>query len=82
MIEIIAFAAGFLLDFLWVGCVHSVSRHQPIRAANMAVLFCLCTLVSTILIVNREVASIVAYCAGNWIGTYIAVSIERKKHHD
>ena len=37
----------------------------------------ICTLVSTMLIVDQAICACVAYALGGWVGTYIAVTRER-----
>ena len=68
-----AFVSGVLYDVVWSLCVHSVARHRPLMAANTAVLTCLCTLFSTVLIVDGEWVPVVAFVAGSWVGTYSSV---------
>ena len=61
-----------MYDALWVGCVSAVSKARPMLAAHLSVLLYLCQLVSTLLIINNNLAAIVAFVAGNWLGTYLA----------
>jgi hypothetical protein len=73
LITILAFVAGVFLDYFWALCVDSVHKRRPIFAANLAVMFYMCTLFSTILIVDKQITPIIAYGVGNWVGTYLAV---------
>jgi hypothetical protein len=74
---LLAFLCGLFLDLGWTRCVNDVQSNRPIGAANMSVLIYVCTLVSTMLIVDRAVIACIAYALGGWLGTYIAVT--RKK---
>lgn len=68
----LAFVSGFLLDFLWVRCVHSVSQKKPVTAANLSVLMYLCTLLPTVLIVESNVVGVSLYIVGGWLGTLLS----------
>jgi hypothetical protein len=57
--------------------INDIQAKRAISAANMSVLIYLCTLVSTVLIVERCVLACAAYALGGWVGTYVAV--KRKK---
>ena len=74
---VLAFACGFLMDVLWTLCVAAVTNKKPIIAANTSVALYICTLVSTVLIVEKCFIAVAAYMVGGWIGTYIVV---RKSH--
>lgn len=69
----IAFVCGFTMDLVWTLCVDAVTHRRPITAANLSVIFYLCTLVSTILIVEKCFIAVTAYIIGGWIGTYLIV---------
>ena len=69
----VAFLAGAVLDFTWALCVESVQRRRAALAANLAVVLYVCTLFSTVLIVEKHVPAVVAYGLGNWVGTFYAV---------
>jgi len=73
MLIVIAFVCGLLFDILWVACVDAVREKRPLKAANLSVMLYGLTLLATVLVVQQEVAAVVAYGAGNWIGTYFAV---------
>jgi hypothetical protein len=77
MLILIAFLCGLSLDLVWTRCVTDVQAKRSISAANMSVLIYLCTLVSTVLIVDKAVTACIGYAVGSWVGTYIAV--RRKK---
>lgn len=61
------------MDVVWAKCVSAVAKHRPIAAANMSVLLYACTLLSTILIIDNQWIPIVAFMAGNWVGTFSTV---------
>jgi len=69
-----AFLCGFVMDALWAACVDAVTYRKPLRAANFSALLYLCTVVSTVLIVEKCVVAVAAYILGGWIGTYIVVA--------
>jgi hypothetical protein len=68
-----AFLAGFLLDVVWARCVNAISNRRAVSAANLSVLLYLCTIVSTVLIVEKCFLAIAAYAVGGWIGTYAII---------
>jgi hypothetical protein len=68
-----AFCCGFAMDLVWTLGVEAVTKRQPCRAAHLSALMYLCTIVSTVLIVEKCVAAVVAYIIGGWIGTYLVV---------
>jgi hypothetical protein len=74
----LAFLCGFLMDLVWTLCIDAVTRKKPVSAANYSAALYLCTIVSTVLIVEKCFIAVVAYIIGGWIGTYIIVS--RRKH--
>jgi hypothetical protein len=69
----VAFLCGFVFDILWALCVNSVRDRHAARAAHLALLIYMLGLVSTLLVVERCAAAIVAYGLGNWLGTYLTV---------
>jgi hypothetical protein len=73
LLILLAFVCGFSLDVVWTRCVNDIQAKRAISAANMSVLIYLCTLVSTVLIVERCVLACAAYALGGWVGTYVAV---------
>jgi len=73
MLLLFAFVCGLLMDAIWSICVDAVTHKKPILAANMSVVLYLCTLVSTVLIVEKRFEAVAAYIIGGWIGTYIVV---------
>jgi len=75
-----AFLSGFLMDIVWTVCVDAVTSKKPLTAANFSALLYLCTVVSTVLIVERCFVAVTAYIIGGWIGTYVVVR-RRLEHH-
>jgi hypothetical protein len=74
----LAFLAGTVLDFTWTLCVECVQQRRAALAAHLAVVLYVCTLFSTVLIVEQCVPAVIAYGLGNWVGTYYAVKRSRK----
>jgi hypothetical protein len=74
----LAFLAGAVLDFTWTLCVESVQQRRAALAAHLAVVLYVCTLFSTVLIVEQCVPAVIAYGLGNWVGTYYAVKRSHK----
>ena len=72
-IIVLAFLCGFSLDLVWTRCIGDVQARRPISAANMSILIYLCTLVSTMLIVDQRIAACTAYAIGGWLGTFSIV---------
>lgn len=70
---LIAFLAGFALDFTWTRCVRSVQTGRPLLSANWAVLCFLCSLAPPYFLVERNLPPLAAYALGCWVGTFIAV---------
>lgn len=77
IVVIFAFLCGFLMDIVWTLCVDAVTCRKPLTAANFSALLYLCTIVSTVLIVEKCFAAVVAYIIGGWIGTYVVVKRRR-----
>jgi len=70
---IVAFICGFIMDLVWTLCINAVTQRRPLLAANMSALLYVCTIVSTILIVERCFTAVIAYIIGGWLGTYLIV---------
>ena len=77
LLAISSFLCGAVMDILWVACVGGVQRRASAAAANASVLLYLCTLVSTVLIVQGCILACVAFAAGSWVGTYLGVEIRK-----
>jgi hypothetical protein len=69
-----AFLCGFLMDIVWTLCVNAVTGRKPLTAANFSALLYLCTIVSTVLIVEKCFLAVATYIIGGWLGTYLVVS--------
>jgi hypothetical protein len=69
-----AFLCGFLMDVIWTLCINAVTGKKPLMAANYSALLYLCTIVSTVLIVEKCFTAVAAYIIGGWLGTYLVVA--------
>jgi len=74
MVLLGAFACGFAMDLVWTLAVKAVTQRRPMTAANLSAVLYLCTIVSTVLIVEKCFLAVAAYILGGWIGTYIVVA--------
>ena len=74
LVIILAFACGFAMDLVWTLCINAVTQRRPVMAANLSAILYLCTVVSTVLIVEKCVIAVVAYIVGGWVGTYVVVA--------
>lgn len=65
-LSIIAFAflCGFLMDIVWTLCVDAVTCKKPLSAANLSALLYFCTIVATVLIVEKCFTAVAAYVVG------------------
>jgi hypothetical protein len=79
LLLVIAFVAGFALDYTWTRCVSSVQSQWPFWAANWAVLCFLCGLAPPYFLVEKNLPPLAAYALGCWVGTYIAVRISASR---
>ena len=73
LLILLSFLCGFAFDLVWAACINDVQAKRAFSAANMSVLIYLCSLVSTVLIVDQAVIACVVYAFGGWVGTYLAV---------
>jgi len=73
-----AFLCGFAMDLVWTLGVDAVQMRRRIQAANMSALMYICTIISTVLIVEKCFLAVVAYIIGGWLGTYVIVT--RRTH--
>jgi hypothetical protein len=72
-IWIAAFLIGCVLDVVWVRTVAAVQHRRAFAAANLSVVLYLCSLVSTVLVVQQCIGACVAFAAGSWLGTFLSV---------
>ena len=70
---LLAFICGVVLDVIWVLLVQTVQTKRAVVAAILSTLMFGLTLVSTILVVEQCIPALIAYGAGNFLGTYFAV---------
>jgi len=73
MVLLGAVACGFAMDLVWASCVGAVTQRRPLAAANLSAALYLCTIVSTVLIVEKCFVAVAAYILGGWLGTYVVV---------
>lgn len=78
-LAIFAFICGFAMDLVWALCVDAVTQRRPLTAANMSILLYLCSVVSTVLIIEKCFIAVAAYVLGGWIGTYLAVAYRQMR---
>ncbi len=78
-IWLLAFLGGLVCDFLWARCVQAVEARRAILAANVAVLIYGCTILVTVLVIERAVVACLLYAAGGWVGTWAAVRFSTKR---
>jgi hypothetical protein len=72
-----AFLCGLIYDYVWTRCVDCVQDRRATMAANLGVVLYVCTLLSTLFIVEKCLWAVVLYGIGNWVGIYIAVRRKR-----
>ena len=77
LLAVIAFFSGLALDLLWVRCISDVQQRNALSAATVGVLLYLCTVLSTVLIVEKCILACAAYAVGGWMGTYYGVKRKR-----
>jgi hypothetical protein len=68
-----AFVCGFAMDLVWTLCVNAVTCKKPVTAANLSAILYICTVVSTVLIIEKCFIAVAAYIVGGWLGTYLVV---------
>ncbi len=73
LLAVAAFLCGLSYDWLWTRCVDCVRDRRALLAANLGIILYVCTLISTVLIVDKYILAIVTYGVGNWVGIYLAV---------
>jgi DNA-directed RNA polymerase subunit N (RpoN/RPB10) len=72
-----AFLCGFVYDFFWTKTVECVQHKREFAAANLGIILYCCTLMSTVLVVEKCVLAVIAFGIGNWFGVYLAVKRKR-----
>jgi len=68
-----SFICGFVYDFVWTKCVDAVQNKQAMYAANLGVVIYVCTLMATVMVVEKCLWAVILYGIGNWLGVYLAV---------
>jgi hypothetical protein len=75
----LAFLCGFIMDLVWTLCVDAVQMRRPLAAANLSALLYFCTVVSTVLIVEKCFLAVAVYILGGWLGTFVVVSLRARQ---
>lgn len=79
LIIILAFILGVVTDFVWAKYMQSVTVHKAFSAANWSILIYVCGIYYTLLVVEHNIAAILAYLVGGWIGMYCSVKYFKPK---
>lgn len=75
------FPLGIILDFVWIMWMHAVAKSWPLRAGFWGMMCAAVGLVATVDIVHDPIQS-VPYLAGLFVGSYLGVSLKRKKGNE
>lgn len=70
---IVSFILGAITDFVWVKWTKTANDLKPIVAANWSVAIYFFGVLYTLVIIEKNVWQIGAYCVGAWVGTYLTV---------
>ena len=70
---LLAFGSGFGLNWLWVRCVAEVHARRRFNTANLSVMIYLFTIVSTYLLIEKNIPGVLCYVVGDWLGAYYSV---------
>lgn len=73
MTILFGFIAGLLTDMFWSFYVSKISEGKAFASANWSIAIHLCSLVATVLLIDKAYMAIIAYLIGGYIGTYFAV---------
>jgi hypothetical protein len=73
IILLAAFACGFVYDYVWARTVQCVQLKKAVLAANLGIVLYICTLMATVMVVEKCLWAVVLYGIGNWLGVYLAV---------
>jgi hypothetical protein len=73
MLTLAAFIVGLLSDYFWARSIRAVQSRQPFGAANWSTLLCLCGILSTELVIERQVAALIGFILGGYVGIYLGV---------
>ncbi len=74
-----AFVCGFVYDFVWTKCVDAVQYKRAAHAANLGIIIYVCTLMATVMVVEKCLWAVVLYGIGNWLGVYLAVKGKKEQ---
>jgi hypothetical protein len=73
MLTFAAFVVGLISDYFWARSIRAVQARHPLGAANWSTLLCLCGILSTELVIERQIAALIGFITGGYIGTYLGV---------
>jgi len=79
MYWIVAFALGFIGDFIWAKSAENVSKGNPVRSATWLMLFNICAFTCVYFISEKQFVLVLFYLVGAWIGTFVAVRFQKIK---
>lgn len=79
LVLLASFACGFVYDFVWAKCVTSVQQKRAVLAANLGIILYVCTLMATVMVVEKCLWAVVLYGIGNWLGVYLAVKGKKEQ---
>jgi len=75
----ISFVLAVFTDVVWAKWSHAIKIHNAICAANWSAFIYLFGIVYTLVVMEKDLLQIIAYVAGAWVGTYLAVLHIKKK---
>jgi xanthine/uracil permease len=75
---LIGFLAGMGTDFIWAKYVDTIAQKRAFAAANWSIAIHVCSLVATVLLIDKAYLAIAAYLIGGYIGTFCAVTWGKK----
>ena len=73
LLLVAAFVCGFVYDFVWARTVQCVQNKRAALAANLGVILYVCTLMATVMVVEKCMWAVIVYGLGNWLGVYLAI---------
>lgn len=73
LVLLAALVCGFVYDYIWAKCVDAVQHRRAVYAANLGIIIYICTLMATVMVVEKCLWAVILYGIGNWLGVYLAV---------
>ena len=77
---LLSFLLGVLTDLVWVMWTKNANDLKPLAAANWSALIYLFGVIYTLVIIEKNVWQIGAYCLGAWVGTFWTVHRIKKRN--